>query len=117
MPKSVDEYIAAQPEASRATLETVRAAIRQALPQAQEIISYGMPAYKIGTGKAVLSFGGWKNHYSLYPASGKLMAAFKKELTPYLVNKATIQFPFAEPVPVMLIGAIAKFRAAELAGK
>ena len=117
MTESVDEYIAAQPEGSRATLELVRETIRKALPQADEMIAYGMPSYKIGGGKAVLSFGAWKNHYSLYPASGKLMEAHKKELAPYLVNKATIQFPFSEPVPVELIAAIAKFRAAELAGK
>jgi uncharacterized protein YdhG (YjbR/CyaY superfamily) len=64
----------------------------------------------------VIYFAGWKQHYSLYPANRRLVAAFKKELAPYEVNdKGTIRFPLDEPVPVKLIEAIAKFRAKEVA--
>jgi uncharacterized protein YdhG (YjbR/CyaY superfamily) len=64
----------------------------------------------------VLYFAGWKKHYSLYPATADLVAAFKDDLAPYEVNdKGTIRFPLFEPVPVRLIARIAKFRAEETA--
>lgn len=112
--KNVDEYIAAQPEAGQAVLGTVRSAIRQALPKAEEVISYKIPAYKLHGG-VVLYFAGWKQHYSLYPAGDRLVAAFKDELTPYKISKGTIRFPLGKPVPVKLIERIAKFRATEIA--
>ncbi len=110
--KSVDEYIATHPEEAQATLQRVRSAIRKALPGAEEVISYQMPAYKL-KGSPVLYFAGWKRHYSLYPATDHVIEAFKEELAPYEVNKGTIRFPLAEPVPVKLIERIAKFRAKE----
>jgi uncharacterized protein YdhG (YjbR/CyaY superfamily) len=114
--ESVDEYIAASPDAAQATLQRVRSTIRKALPGAEEIISYQMPAYKLH-GKVALFFAGWKEHFSLYPAGEKLVEAFKKELARYDVSKGTIRFPLSKPVPVGLIGRIAKFRAKEAAGR
>jgi uncharacterized protein YdhG (YjbR/CyaY superfamily) len=112
--RSVDQYIAAQPDAVRDVLQRVRNTIRKALPGAEEAISYQMPAYKM-EGGAVLYFAGWTRHYSLYPASDSLVAAFKDELAAYEVSKGTIRFPLSQPVPVKLIAAIAKFRAREIA--
>jgi uncharacterized protein YdhG (YjbR/CyaY superfamily) len=112
--QSVDDYIAAQPEAVRAVLERVRSTIRKAMPKAEETLSYQMPAYKLD-GRVVLYFAGWKQHYSLYPATGHVVAAFRDELAPYEISKGTIRFPLSEPVPVKLIGDIAKFRARETA--
>lgn len=109
-PQSVDEYIAAQPEAAAEALRAVRAAIRAALPKVEEVLSYKMPAYKV-KGEFVLYFAGWKQHYSLYPAGAPLVAAFEEELAPYEVQKGTIRFPLSQPVPRKLIGRIAKFRA------
>jgi uncharacterized protein YdhG (YjbR/CyaY superfamily) len=114
--KSVDEYIAAQPEAVKGTLERVRRAIREAVPEAEETISYKMPTYEVDGGP-VLHFAGWKRHYSLYPAGRRLVEAFQDELAPYEVNKGTIRFPLFQPVPVKLIGRMAKFRAKEVAGR
>ena len=115
--KSVDEYIAAQPEAVQGVLERVRGAIRKAVPRAEEVISYQIPAYKL-PGGPVLYFAGWKQHYSLYPATEDLVAAFKDELAPYEVNnKGTIRFPLSQPVPVKLIERIANFRAKNVAAK
>ena len=114
--KSVDEYIASQPEAAQAVLQRVRSAIRRAVPRAEEVISYKIPTYKL-QGRAVLYFAGWKQHYSLYPASGQLVAAFKDDLAPYDVRKGTIRFPLSQPVPVELIESLAKFRAREAAGQ
>src|ERR1700681_4255385 len=110
--KNVDEYIAAQPEAGQAVLATVRSGIRKALPKAEEVISYKIPAYKL-KGEIVLYFAGWKQHYSLYPAGERLVAAFKDQLGPYKISKGTIRFPLSEPVPVKLIERIGKFRAKE----
>ena len=112
--RNVDEYIAAQPEAARVVLERVRRVIRKALPRAEEAISYHMPAYLLHGG-IVLYFAGWKEHYSLYPAGERLMAALKDQLAPYKVNKGTIRLSLSQPVPARLIGRIAKFRAKEVA--
>jgi uncharacterized protein YdhG (YjbR/CyaY superfamily) len=114
--KSVDEYIASQPEAVQSVLERVRSSIRKAVPQAEEVISYQIPTYKL-QGGPVLYFAGWKQHFSLYPVTANVVAAFKDEIAPYLVKKATVRFPLAQPVPVKLIGRIAKFRAKEVAAR
>jgi uncharacterized protein YdhG (YjbR/CyaY superfamily) len=112
--KSVDEYIASQPEVAQGVLERVRSTIRKAVPGAEEVISYQIPTYKL-QGGAVLYFAGWKKHYSLYPVTGRLVAAFKDDLAPYEVNnKGTVRFPLSQPVPVKLIERIAKFRAKEV---
>ena len=111
--KSVDQYIECQPGAVQGILARVRGAIRKAVPQADETISYRIPAYMLH-GRPVLYFAAWKRHFSLYPATGRVVAAFQSELAPYEVSKGTIRFPLAQPVPVKLIGRIAKFRAAEV---
>lgn len=110
--KSVDEYIATKPDGVQAILKRVRNAIRKAVPGADEVISYQIPAFKLD-GKAVLYFAGWKEHYSLYPATDRVVEEFKDELAPYEVSKGTIRFPLSRPVPVSLIGRIAELRAKE----
>jgi uncharacterized protein YdhG (YjbR/CyaY superfamily) len=112
--KSVDEYIALQPEAVRTLLERVRGAIRKGVPDAEEMISYKIPTYKL-RGRPVIYFAGWKQHYSLYPVTSGVLAEFGEELAPYEVNKGTIRFPLSAPVPVKLIERIAKLRAKEAA--
>jgi len=112
--KSVDEYIATHPKDVQSILRRVRSTIRKAVPAAEEVISYQIPTYKLHGGP-VIYFAGWKQHYSLYPATGRLVAAFKDDLAPYKVSKGTIRFPLSQPVPVKLIERIAKFRAKEAA--
>src|ERR1019366_2323081 len=114
VPKSIDEYIAAQPEAVRPKLEQVRAAIRRAVPEAVEGIGYRMPGYKLH-GKPMLYFAAFKEHYSLFAASGTFFAALEDELRGYELRKGTVHFPLAKPVPVKLISRIAKLRAAGIA--
>ena len=80
------------------------------------MISYEIPAFRMPNG-LMLWFAGWKRHYTLYPATGLLVEAFKEELAPYEIARGTIHFPFSEPVPVKLITRIAKFRAREAAGR
>jgi uncharacterized protein YdhG (YjbR/CyaY superfamily) len=112
--RSVDEYVAAQPEAVRPVLQRVRSAIRKAVPRAEEVISYQIPAYKLH-GVSVLFFAGWRQHYSLYPVSERLVAACKGDLASYKFSKGTMRLPLDEPVPEKLIARIAKLRAKEVA--
>ncbi len=116
VPKSVEEYIALQPDAMRPKLEQVRAAIRKAVPNAVEGIGYGMPGYKLH-GKPMLYFAGFKEHYSLLAASGTFFAELADELSGYKLRKGTVRFPMTKPVPVKLISRIAKLRAAGIAAK
>jgi uncharacterized protein YdhG (YjbR/CyaY superfamily) len=112
--KSVPEYLATLPKDTRTILARVRAAVRKALPKAEEVISYQIPALKV-EGSAVIYFAGWKTHYSLYPATKKVVSTFKAELAGYELRKGTIRFPLTEPVPTKLIAAIVKVRAQETA--
>ena len=111
---SVDEYIAKQPPDVQAVLQRVRAVLRKALPGAEEGISYQIPTYQ-RDGAYVVYFAGWKQHYSLYPATERLVAAFKKDLAGYELSKGTIRFPLSEPVPAKLIERIARFMGKEAA--
>ena len=110
--KSVDDYIASHPESAQPILQRVRSTIRRAVPRAEEVISYQIPAYRLPAG-VVIYFAGWKQHYSLYPATGRLIAVFKDELAAYEVSKGTIRFPLSQRVPATLIARIARFRAKE----
>jgi len=107
--KDVTDYIAGFPAPARAALTRVRGVIRRAVPGAEEMISYQIPAYKLH-GRPVLFFAAWKEHYSLYPSNARLVAAFKDQLSKYEISKGTIRFPLSDGVPVTLIERIAKFR-------
>src|SRR5688572_22906156 len=114
--KSVNAYITSKPREARVVLEQVRRAIRKAVPAAEEGLSYQMPVYTLN-GVPVLYFAGWKAHYSIYPASDALVAAFERELAPYERSKGTIRMRLSEPVPVDLIERIAMFRAEQLTAR
>lgn len=109
--ESVDDYINSFPEATRALLETLRATIRQAAPEATEAIKYGMPTF-VYHGNLVY-FAAWKKHISLYPIT-PAMEATLGELANYKTSgKGTIQFPIDQPLPLPLIGKIVALRVAE----
>jgi uncharacterized protein YdhG (YjbR/CyaY superfamily) len=112
--KSVDEYIATHPEDVRAILRRVRGILRRALPGAEEVISYQIPTYK-RDGAYVVYFAGWKQHYSLYPVTDRVVAALGDDLAPYELGKGTVRFPLSRPVPVKLVERIAKLLAKEAA--
>ncbi len=114
--QSVDEYIASQPVAVQGILGRVRSTIRKAAPEAREVISYNMPTYTMH-GCRMLYFAVWKQHYSIYAATERVVAAFQGELASYQVDKGTIRFPLSKPVPVGLIGRITRFRAKEVAAR
>ena len=120
MPKAdfhdVDAYLATLPAGAQSLLVQVRDAIRDAVPRADEVISYHIPGYTLPAGP-VLYFAGWKKHYALYPASAELVSHFKQKLAPYKVVKHTIRFPLDKPVPTALIKQIARYRVKELSRK
>jgi len=97
----------------QAVLKRVRSTIRKTVPAAEEGISYQIPTYKLN-GVPVIYFAGWKQHFSLYPASDDLVVAFKDELAGYEISKGTIRFPLSDPVPEDLIERIVSFRAEKL---
>lgn len=108
--KTIDEYIAQfTPEVQR-ILQTMRQVIKDAAPEAQEKISYQMPAF---TQQGILVyFAAFKNHIGFYPtASG--ISAFKDELNEYKSAKGSVQFPLGKPIPYDLISRMVKFRVAE----
>jgi uncharacterized protein YdhG (YjbR/CyaY superfamily) len=112
IPRSVDAYLAGLPEDQRAVLETIRKAITAAAPGATEVISYQMPAYKLD-GRFLVSFAAFKNHCSLFPASGAVREVLGKELEPYFSGKGTLRFTVDKPIPAALVKKIVKTRIEE----
>ncbi|MDQ1296487.1 MAG: hypothetical protein QG611_465 [Bacteroidota bacterium] len=109
--KDVDEYIAGFPGDIRKILIRIRNIIRKYAPDAEESISYKMPAYKT-SGKTLIYFAGFKNHIGLYATpSGHL--AFKNELAKFKQGKGSVQFPIDQPIPYDLIRMIVEFRVEE----
>ncbi|MBI1407481.1 MAG: DUF1801 domain-containing protein [Caulobacter sp.] len=113
---SVEDYLAVLPARQRDILVTVRAAIAAALPDAEEVISYDIPTFRIG-GRSVVHYAGWKRHYSIYPVGDAVRTELAAELAGLEISKGTIKFRLDEPVPVELIGRIARLRAAEEAAQ
>ena len=115
--KSADEYIKTFPADKQAVLKQVREAIRKAVPDAEEVISYQIPAFRVA--------GGWVFYYSMYTSHFSLacpppFAPFKefaKELSGYKQSKSAVNFPLEEPVPVKLIGRMTKFQAEDIEAK
>lgn len=108
--KTIDEYLASLPEASQKALQTVRQAIKKAVPEAEEVISYQVPAFKYHGWLFYMS--GYKNHYSLAcPPPCDVFDAFKKELSGHKRSISTVQFPLDQPVPQQLIYDMAAYQA------
>ncbi len=105
-PQSIDEYIAMQDEDIQPKLNEVRSVIRNAIPEAEERISWSMPTY--WEGKNIIHFAASKKHLGIYPGDGAI-AAFSKELAGYDVSKGTLRLPYSERLPEELIGNIAKW--------
>ena len=108
---NVDEYIATFPKETQELLKQVRKMIRQAAPDADESISYGMPAFKLN-GKPLVYFAAFKNHIGFY-ATPTGHQEFADELSKYKQGKGSVQFPLNKPMPLDLIERITKFRVKE----
>lgn len=109
-PKNIDEYIAGFPQGVKGILEKIRLTIRKAAPDAEETISYQIPAFTL-KGRLVY-FAAFKNHIGFYPTSTGI-EKFKDELSAYEGAKGTVRFPLDKPIPFALIGRIVKFRVKE----
>ena len=109
-PIDVDEYISGYPKDTQKIIEQVRMTIRKAAPGADEVISYGMPAYKLNG--MLVWFAAHTKHIGFYPKTTAI-ATFKKELSGYKGAKGSVQFPFDEPMPLGLISKIVKHRVKE----
>jgi uncharacterized protein YdhG (YjbR/CyaY superfamily) len=109
-PNNADEYIAAYPADVQKRLQQIREVIKKAVPQALEVISYAMPAYKVNS--VLVYFAGWDKHIGFYPGAGAI-AHFKDELSAYKGAKGSVQFPLDESLPVDLINRIVAYRVTE----
>jgi uncharacterized protein YdhG (YjbR/CyaY superfamily) len=110
-PKTVDEYFAAVPEPARGALNKIRAAIRSVVPpEAIEIISYKIPAFKHK--RVLVWYAAFSSHCSLFPTAS-VVKAFQDELKGFSTTKGTIHFPLDKPMPVALIKKLVKARVAE----
>ena len=109
-PTDIDAYISGYPEAIRKLLQEIRDTIKKAAPQAEEVISYGMPAFR--QNGMLVWFAAFKNHIGFYPIPSGI-EAFKDELSAFKGTKESIHFPLDKPLPVDLISRIVTFRLAE----
>ena len=108
--KTIEEYIASFPQNVQTTLQQIRQVIKEAAPQAQEVISYGMPAFK--QNHILVWFAAFRNHIGFFPKV-TAMEAFKEKLSNYQTSKGTIRFPLDKPIPIELVKEIVKFRLKE----
>jgi uncharacterized protein YdhG (YjbR/CyaY superfamily) len=107
--KEVDQHIAKIPEPQRSTLQLLRKAIREVIPEAQEVISYGFPGYKLD-GKIICGFDAFKNHCSFFPHSSLVIPELEKELVNYKTSKGALQFGIDKPLPKTLVRKLIKTR-------
>lgn len=118
MPKTVDEYLGAQPPAARKVLKRMRAIIKKTLGRgAEEVISYGIPAYRLHE-HIVVFFAGFKEHVAMYPITRPLEQLLKQKVgKKQLSGRGTVRFPLDEKLPEKLVALVAKFRAGEVEAK
>jgi len=108
---TVEEYFSSLPKNVKIQMQGLRNIIIEEAPQAEEVISYNMPAFKLN--RILLYYAAHKEHIGLYPGNAKLIELFKDELKDYNTSKGTIQFPFDKPLPVSLIRKIVRYRVKE----
>ncbi len=110
-PRTIDEYLAPLSSEKRAALEKLRRAIRSAAPRAEECISYGIPAFRLG-GRLFVAFGAASKHCAFYPGAAPLKD-FENDLVGYDTSKGTIRFPPDRPLPAALVKKLVRARIAE----
>jgi len=110
---TVDEYLDSAPEPHRSTLTELRAQLKRMLPNAEEALSYGVPAFKVA-GKPVAGYAFFKNHCSYFPHSGSVLEGLSAALDGYQWSKGTLKFPIDDPLPESLVGRLVAARLATM---
>jgi uncharacterized protein YdhG (YjbR/CyaY superfamily) len=113
--EEVDEYLRGVEEPKRTTLLALRATILEIVPEAEEIISYGLPAFRTG-GVTVAGFAAFKDHLSYLPFSGSVLPALSDELKGYKMTKSSLHFPVDQPLPKALVEILIETRLADAGG-
>jgi uncharacterized protein YdhG (YjbR/CyaY superfamily) len=109
----VDEYLRRVEEPGRSTLQTMRRTILEIVPDAEQVISYGVPAFRV-RGKTVAGFAAFKNHLSYLPFSGLVLSQLAKELEGYAMTKSSLHFPADHPLPKALVKKLIAVRLVQL---
>ena len=107
---SQDEYFSVFPETTRKLLEQIRSLIKETVPEAEETISYNMPAFRFHG--ILLYYAGYKGHIGFYPGDAKTLTVFEDQIKGFETSKGTIRFPLNKKLPLPLIKKIVKYRAA-----
>lgn len=113
--EDIDAYLGTLDEPARTTLTRLRDTIAALAPEAEQCISYGMPAFRLG-GDVVAGFAAFKNHLSYLPHSGSVLARLAKETEGYTKTKGSLHFPVEEPLPEALVKKLLDARIAESSG-
>ena len=108
----VDSYLAGLEEPKRSTLQILRQTILDIVPDAEQVISYRVPAFRVD-GKTVAGFAAFKEHLSYLPFSGSVLARLEDELGDYAMTKSSLHFPVDRPLPAALVGRLIAIRLAE----
>jgi uncharacterized protein YdhG (YjbR/CyaY superfamily) len=98
----IDEYLRAVGEPKRATLQALRETILEIVPEAEQVISYRVPAFRV-QGKVVAGFAAFKDHLSYLPFSGSVLGQLGDELRGYTMTKSALHFPVDRPLPTTLV--------------
>ncbi|CAB4556426.1 MAG: DUF1801 domain-containing protein [Actinobacteria bacterium] len=107
--KQVIAHLAKVPQPQKATLEALRRSILEIIPDAEEVISYGFPGYRLD-GKIICGFDAFKNHCSFFPHSSLVIPELENELVNYKTSKGALQFPIDKPLPKALVKKLIKAR-------
>ena len=111
--RDVDDYLAGVDEPKRTTLQQLRRTIIEIIPEAEQCISYGMPAFKV-RGKAVAGFAAFKNHLSYLPHSGSVFSELPDDVAPYVTTKGSLHFAVDAPLPKALVKKLIAVRMRQL---
>ena len=110
--EDVDEYLRGIEEPKRSTLEALRRTILEIVPDAEQVISYKVPAFRVD-GRIVAGFAAFKDHLSYLPFSGSVLPELKSELEGYTMTKSALHFPVDRPLPKTLVRKLIAARRSE----